>query len=530
MSFFILAMRNNMKMGFIWIAMLSAYCTGKSPETPPPSNPCVYLGVDTCRLAAAVNVTIRPEETKQTIHSFGASDGWTCKFVGNWANVSKKQQAADYLFSLDTMADGSPKGIGLSLWRFNIGAGSYEQGENSNITDEWRREECFQNAAGQYDWNKQAGGRWFLDAARRAGVKYSLGFALTPPVHMSANGKAYASGGTAFNITAGKQADYADFLAAVSAHFNLDYLSPFNEPQWEWKDTNGKAGQEGSPARNDEMAAIVRLLSARLQGNTQVVIGEAGTWNYLYGSNTDGRGDQISQFFTTPTSPNYVGGLPHVASIISAHSYFTTCPDNDMVNVRRQVAAKAGSNLAVWQSEFGILGNICNLYNGSPRNTGIEYGLYVAKVLHYDLTEANVTSWQWWLAVSPYNYSDALVYINDPSGNINVPNSRTDGIVLDSRQLWSFGNFARFVRPGMQRVSASNDGGLLTSAYKDAAARKLVLVCVNSSAEERKLALSGFSGGSFDVYVTDALRNLKKERTGVVKAPPKSIITVVGAY
>lgn len=510
-----------MKKGIMLIAMAGIYCSGKVPETPPPAvNP-----------QQSVRVTIEVDQEKQTIHSFGASDCWTGKFIGTWAALPKKQQAADYLFSMDTLPNGSPKGIGLSLWRFNIGAGSYEQGVGSDIRDEWRREECFLDANGEYNWEKQAGGRWFLEAARKAGVKYTLGFALTPPVFMSVNGKAFSNGGTSFNIQPGKQPAYADFLAKVAEHFRFDYLSPFNEPQWDWKDTNGKAGQEGSPARNNEISEIVRLLSAKLQGGgTSVVIGEAGQWDFLYGRNNDDRGDQINQFFS-PSSPNYIGGLPNVASIISAHSYFTTCPDENMVNVRRQVTAKAPAGLALWQTEFGILGNICNQYSGSPRNTGIDYGLYVAKVIHHDLAEANVTSWQWWLAVSPYDYSDALVYINDPAGNINVQNCREDGIVSGSKQLWAMGNYARFVRPGMKRVqAASNGAGLLISAYKEETTRKLVMVCVNTGTTAQKLDISGFAAGNVDVYTTDATRNLAKERTGEVTAVPKSVTTIVGKF
>src|SRR5690606_15326075 len=87
----------------------------------------------------AQTIRIGWNQEHQTMHSFGASDCWTAKFIGNWKNEQKKEQIADWLFSLDTLADGSPKGIGLSLWRFNIGAGSYEQGIASDIPDEWRR-------------------------------------------------------------------------------------------------------------------------------------------------------------------------------------------------------------------------------------------------------------------------------------------------------------------------------------------------------------------------------------------------------
>jgi hypothetical protein len=513
----------------------------------PTSDPCIYLGSDTCKAKSKILMTVNLNETKQTIHSFGASDCWTTKFIGKWNNTQKKDQVADYLFSQDTLSDGSPKGIALSLWRFNIGGGSYEQGTMSNISDEWRREECVLNADGSYNWNKEEGQQWFLQAAKQRGVKYSLGFAITPPVYMTKNGKAYnGTGGTAMNIQDGKMDVYADFLSQVTKHFGFDYVSPVNEPQWAWGTSTG-ASQEGTQATNSEIATLVKQLSPKLSGtNSKVVIGEAGQLDFLYSRNTDGRGDQINQFFS-PSSVNYIGNLPNVEHAISAHSYFTTCPDNNMINVRNQVANKINqvdASLQTWQSEFGILGNICDLYNGSPRNRTIDYGLYVAKVIHHDLTIANVTSWQWWLAVSPYNYSDALVYINDPSGNINVNNCKNDGIVLDSKQLWAFGNYSRFIRPGMQRITASlegiNDpvmaaGSLMVSAFKDVNTKKLVIVIINMGTESKNLQLSSSvktKNNMLNTYLTDANDNLKKSTTTTdnILINAKSVVTLTGEY
>lgn len=526
------------------VMLLAAYC-GKG-GTPPPSSPCMYQGRDTCRQANKTLVTVNLNNTRQTIHSFGASDCWTAKYIGQWADAQKKNRVADLLFSLDTAADGTPKGIGLSLWRFNIGAGSFEQGSQSNIADDWRREECFLGADGAYNWSKQQGQQWFLQAAKQRGVKYTLGFSLSAPVHMTKNGKAFNdSGGTAMNIQEGKLDEYADFLAAVTKHFGFNFLSPVNEPQWAWG-KNNQASQEGTQATNDEIAAFTRLLSARLKGTpSEIVIGEAGQLDFLYGKNTDNRGEQVQQFFGA-ASRNYIGNLPNVAHTISGHSYFTTCPDNTLVNTRQQVAGKINEvdgSLSCWQTEFGILGNICNQYSGSPRNTGIDYGLYVAKVLHHDLALMNVTSWQWWLAVSPYNYSDALVYINDASGQMNPANCKTDGTVLESKQLWAFGNYARFVRPGMQRVETTLAGNndpvvaaatLMASAYKNEAKRQLVMVFVNPENKDKTIQVNGvnINGNSINLYTTSQQGNLKKS-TGViteVPIPAKSVVTLTGTY
>lgn len=533
-------------LNILGLAFLSSFCSKSGGDSGGGHNKCIFLGVDTCAAKAPQTVTIRLQDKRQVIHSFGASDCWTTKYIGNWANESKKDQAADYLFSLDTAQDGTPKGIGLSLWRFNIGAGSFEQGGGSNITDEWRREECFQAADGTYDWSKSKGQQWFLRAAKQRGVRYTLGFSLSPQVHLTNNGKAFnGTASPSMNIKAGKMPEYADFLAEVTKHFGFDYLSPVNEPQWKWGDGN-QANQEGTQATNDQVAELSKLTAQKLAGTSaQIVVGEAGTLEYLYDKNTDMRGDQIRQFFS-PSSPYFLGNTPNIAKIISGHSYFTTCPDNNLVSVRQQAAAMAArtdAGLQLWQTEFGILGDICGQYNGSPRNTGIDYGLYVAKVLHHDLAVLGVTSWHWWLAVSPYNYSDALVYINDVAGQMNVSNCKTDGIVLDSKQLWAFGQYARFVRPGMRRVETAVEGNndprvaastLMISAYTNEAAKEFTTVLVNFENREKHIKLDGLNvaGHQLNQYTTDVTRNCKRSwaNPADVVLPPRSIVTLTGKY
>lgn len=80
---------------------------------------------------------------RQTIHSFGASDCWRVQYIGkNWP-IEKRNQIADLLFSSELDSWGNPKGIGLSMWRFNIGSGSHEAGDNGGVASLWRRAECF---------------------------------------------------------------------------------------------------------------------------------------------------------------------------------------------------------------------------------------------------------------------------------------------------------------------------------------------------------------------------------------------------
>jgi len=224
--------------------------------------PVIALLVFNCSFAksqdSVVTVNIDLAKTYQHIDNFGASDAWSCQFIGNWPK-EKVNKIADLLFSKDTLADGSAKGIALSLWRFNIGAGSAQQADSSGIKNEWRRAASFLNADGTYNWKNQAGQEWFLKAAKERGVKQFLGFVNSPPVNFTVNGKAYATGGK-INLSAGKYDAYADYLATVvkgvkkTTGIEFNYISPVNEPQWDWSD----GGQEGCPYTNAEIAGLVR--------------------------------------------------------------------------------------------------------------------------------------------------------------------------------------------------------------------------------------------------------------------------------
>ena len=105
----------------------------------------------------ALQVTSDANTAYQVIDGFGASDAWRAQFVGkNWP-LDKRNQIADLLFSQEFDEAGNPRGIGLSIWRFYLSAGTTEQGDDSEIgssDNPWRRGECFLNADGTYDWNK----------------------------------------------------------------------------------------------------------------------------------------------------------------------------------------------------------------------------------------------------------------------------------------------------------------------------------------------------------------------------------------
>ena len=114
------------------------------------------------------NVTINAGQTFQTIKGFAASDCWTPAFVGKyWTNT--RNEIAELLFSSE-IADGQPKGIGLSMWRVNMGGGSMEQGDESGISNVSRRAESYLNDDLTLDWDPLRRATLFYGTGKRIGL------------------------------------------------------------------------------------------------------------------------------------------------------------------------------------------------------------------------------------------------------------------------------------------------------------------------------------------------------------------------
>ena len=490
-------------------------------------------------------VTVDTSQSRQTIRGFGASDAWSTQFVGQWP-PERREAIADLLFGTGLDGFKNPRGIGLSAWRFNLGAGSSRQ---SNMSDSWHRADTFLDSSFVgYDWSRCPGQRWFLRAAQARGVGRFIAFVNSPPVNMTQNGLAYCgsnSGST--NLRDDKVADFAAYLAAILRHFRdvegiaFEGISPFNEPNWDWND----AGQEGCRYSNADIKRVVVALYQQLQKQqlgTEIELPEAGDLSYLY-EYPSSRGDYVDAFFGLGSS-YYVGD--QVAYRICSHSYYTCWPeDGRLVNWRQTLRAKLNEypGLDYAMTEYCIL--IPNSswvpvqYRdyGNHRDLGMGPALWMARVIHFDLTVAEASDWQWWLAVSPYDYKDGLVYIDKGEG---------DGRYYESKMLWAMGNFSRFLRPGMTRVTVRRSDNatpestvedLMVSAYWKKEDGTVVIVFVNRAFRDRpvKLSFPQACVGSLIPYVTKdssanednltAYRALGPE--DVLAIPPRSVVTLV---
>lgn len=496
---------------------------------------------------------VESNETHQTIDNFGASDGWSMQFIGLWPN-DKQTKMADWLFSTENDAQGKPKGIGLSIWRFNIGAGSTEQDKASGIDSEWRRSECFMLPDGTYDWNKQQGQRNFMQLAKQRGVEQFLGFILSSPVYWTQNGLATNTGrGATFNLKADRYDDFARFMADVvqgvekSEGIRFNYICPFNEPDGHWNWTG--SGQEGTAATNREIAKTVRLTSDEFQKrkiDTKILITESFDYNCMYRTHPNvkpNRGYQIQSFFTPDSAATFLGNVPSVPRLMAAHSYWTNTPIKDLRTIRMEMGNELKKNkVTFWQTELCIMNNDKEIGFGGGKDLTMKTALYVARIIHHDLVYANASAWQWWRSVGNGDYKDGLIYVDADQTNL-------DGTFTDSKLMWALGNYSRFIRPGAKRVGViafDKNGKLVTEGDTDPYALMIsayqntdgtpVFVAINYNEKESAFDLEwkGQTSKEWIPYCTSDkqgsdLNPLEPIQSGKrLLIPGRSIVTYVG--
>lgn len=494
-----------------------------------------------------LTITINQNNKAQTIQNIGASGCWYSEGIGKYWPAQKKEHIAELLFSRKTDNAGNPKGIGLSTFRFNIGGGTAEQGRASGIRNPDRRVECFLNPDGTYDWSKQSGYVWFLKKAKEYGVEELIAFSNTPPVQFTLNGLGFKleKDGRG-NLKPDKYAGYANFLAEVIEHFDkeklhFNYISPVNEPQWDWTGTVGTAKQEGSPWTNKEIYSVVKSLDSSLQARklkTKISTPEAAMLTFLYSNNT-AASKQIQNFFSDTSAIN-LKNLKSVPRTVAGHSYFTDVNDTNIVNIRKAIADTAKKyKIGYWQSEYSMLGD--GYKEGSKdRRTQMDCALFLAKIIHNDLSVGNATAWHLWNAYEPGNFDfDTryyLIALKPDSGFV-------DGSYTVTKNLWALGHYSLFIRPGMQRLNIKRSDNMndieaaqktMVSAYMgDKGKRVVVAINYAPAPQTLNINLENAKINSIQSYVTTSLAEdkmkaskIKNLNEGVV-LPPRSITTVV---
>lgn len=502
------------------------------------------------------------QDTKQIIHNFGSSDGWNTQNVGRYFDLKSKNLLAQLLFSTEKDTDGNPKGIGLSAWRFNIGAGTAEQGSNSRINIAERRTECFLNADGTYNWNKQSGQRWFLEAAAKTFlVPCIIGWQNSPPVYFTVRKLGFReySDEKKTILSSENYQNFGKFLSNVIMHFkqegvNFNYISPLNEPQWNWSPTqmNGNVSQEGTPWTNEEIYNVSKAINDEFQLQrieTKLLVGEAGKISHLL-AGIDVATNQLSELWDSNSTFN-ISKLPSISRIVSAHSYFEDTSANELISNRKALSRRLNTEfggLQFWQTEYSLLGSGYKFGFSNTRTlTPMESAIALSRVIHADLTQANASAWQWWTTFEFQKYLSienrfALI-------RVAVDTTNNTGAYQPTKLLYTLGNYAHFIRPGFKRLNVTRSDNvneisqfqdLMVSAFVNESATELIYVVINSSTSSKSIILSAanldgnYYVNSFTPYITsdNSINNLKKypsfQASDKYLVPAISVVTFVG--
>ena len=469
-----------------------------------------YIFIGTCMIASAQTrqIKVDPEQTFQTIDHFTASDAWSGNYVGQYWNPVQKEQIAKWLFSQNMDTTGNPEGIGLSLWRVNLGAGTLEQ-DSADIVPFQRRAESFLTKDGKsYDWGKSSGQQYFMQKATKYGCNDFLLFSNSPPVPFTKNWKGWSPTTGHANITPEGYGLFAGYLADVAKYFikekgwNIRFISPINEPQVNWINPR----QEGSPWRNSEMKKLLvhlnQSLAERNLESVKIILAESANLDWLYKDNTnetakerfgdDGPFNQIQTFFD-PASPHYVGDLPYLARKINAHDYHSHKTNQRLREAREKVGEIAKQyDLEYQQSEWCMLPDQKLPMDGFtsdwvPENhTDMQVALLLGRLVYGNMVYANATAWGYWKGME-LKGDHALISLFPQDGDV-----RSGGTVRSNKLLWALGNYSYFIRPGYKRVAldgADDLDTLVSSAYIAPDNSRLVLVFVNSGFEMNPVRL-----------------------------------------
>lgn len=443
----------------------------------------------------------------QTIESFGASGAWWAQYVGDWTDLtSDGMEVREYIAQL--LFD-KEKGIGLTAYRYNIGGGS-RGSSKSNISDPWRRAYSFEVEPGVYDWNRDAAAVWFMRRAVELGVEEVIMFVNSPLERLTVSGMAHASPSQKdfSNLPRENYEAFADYVLDVAEHFKAEglpikFISPINEPQWDWT-----GGQEGCHYDANEVVALLKVFIEKIEKRpglegVEISAPEGGEWqketsNICRVMLAD---ETLRSYFTT----------------LDNHSYWTD-------------AAAKKSFTEYFKSRYPYLkfrmSEWCEMVNG--RDLTIDSALNLAQQIYEDMTILDVVSWQYWIAVSCYDYRDGLIYVDNTTHKVSIP-----------KRLWAMGNYSRFIDPGYIRVESKSVAGLSCSAYKgvnEDGEDELVIVFVNKQTKPVNVDFSGFDTSAYNrisVNVTDKTRNLEEIFYGkysadvAIEIPRQSITTVV---
>jgi O-glycosyl hydrolase len=481
-----------------------------------------FFGID----ADTTKIKLDKISVEQEITGWGTSGCWWAQKLGECESA---EEVTKMLFSKE--------GLGLNIYRYNIGGGSKDDPTGRLDKNSSRATESFlvwdeEKEDWVYDWSKDAAAQKILDMVLDYGcVDTVVMFANSPHYSMCVSGN--ASGGLEDNQSNLKKEcyqDYVDYFLDITQHFidmgvPVKYISPINEPQWSWG--GGWVGQEGCHYEIDEAVEVIRLFA--------IAIKERGMDVKISALESGQVGDHAIECLEKLYADE------EIRSVLGTYAYHSYWTDRDVLH-KASFGAYIDKNFPSLELEMS---EWCELPN-AHKYDDIEAGLIMARTIGEDISLTGVNSWSTWVAVNEGgDDADSMIAVDWWDYN----NYRI------SKRYYAMAHYTKFIPVGSHAIDFNisvaditaaeddrwpfwvNDKAyqnytienyMTVSAYKTPD-KKYVVVIVNEG-EEKDVSFN-MLGWDAAVYTTDADSDL--ELTSETKGHKKitiganSITTVV---
>lgn len=474
--------------------------------------------------ADSTRIKINKLSCEQEITGWGTSGCW-------WAQELGKCDSAEEVTKLIF----SEEGLGLNIYRYNIGGGERDNPNTRLNPASSRSTESFlvwDEEAGEwvYDWNKDAAAQKVLNMALSYGcVDTVVMFANSPHYSMCVSGQ--ASGGlepAQSNLKKDCYDDYVDYFLDITQHFinmgvPVKYISPINEPQWDWG--GDWVGQEGCHYEIDEAVELIRMFALEIKERNMPVklsVLESGQVG-------DHAMDCIDLLMADEDIRDVLGTYAY-------HSYWT---DRNFL-----LKEAFGEYLQIEYPEVEVeMSEWCELPCQHTIDD-IDGAIIMARTIGEDLSLTGVNSWSSWVAVNEGGErADSMIAVGDTYNEYTI-----------AKRYYAMAHYTKFVPVGSHAVDFNLSVADLTAEkawwkqwiddkeYNVYLAENYMTVSAFRTPEKEYVVVIANEGGdkeiSFNmlgydmsVYTTDAEKNLEltSEAKGHKKITvgEKSITTVV---
>lgn len=452
-----------------------------------------------------MKIDFESAKPKQTIQGYGASACWWSQ---NISNEKTAEEICDLLYS--------QKGLGLNIYRYNIGAGWDET--NCRVDNPWRRCESFYvvrdedeepESCGGFDFSRDKNAYAFMKRCLEKGLIDTVVLFANSP-HYSFTSSGQASGSLIHhtcNLPMANYEKYADYFLDITEHFLKDgipvtYISPINEPQWKW---GGKSvWQEGCHYEPGEVAQLFHIFAEKLEQKKLDGI-------KLYGPESGEIGGLTEEYLRLFKNDALI--MKHLGAF-AVHSYHA---DND-ITARRDFY----NNSAVKNPDIRFdMSEWCELPCLNDVDS-IEGALITARIIGWDLCELGAQSWCAWVAANQISdcrgdgldYSDGLITASDSFSHYKI-----------CKRYYALKHFTHFAPKGSQVLGNSeniNDLHIFTFRTPDGGTS---LIAVNNGKEAIMETDPCYTDA--DIAVTDSRKDFElikgKKISGAITLLPKSI-------